>query len=474
MAEAVVRNISLEELDQQTHLHPYSSLHENLEVEPVIFETAKGIRVKDSKGREYIDGFAGMACCTAGYGRQEIVEAAYQQLKKLAWYHTIEHATNEPVIHLADKLLQLGPDNMVRAFFTCSGSEANDTQARLVWNYNHLRGKPEKRKIFSVKQGYHGSTIVAASMTGVDLCHTNFGLPLPGFIHLDCPHYYGGAEPGMSETEFADHLIDKFDQAIEREGPETCAAYIQEPVLGGGGGIVPPATYMPKLKKLLEHHDMLYIDDEVVCGFGRLGRWFGHERFDVTPDLMSVAKGITSAYYPISACLISSGVWDVLLDGSRQGKVVAFGHGNTYCGNPVGAATALANIALLERENLVGNADKMGAYMGRKLKDAFADDPIVGDVRGMGLYHAVELAKDKKNKTGFDWDLNISHRMFDRCKEEGLIIHCAWPNTPACNSVMLAPPICITRSEVDEVVARLRRGMDKLKGDLERDGIWNG
>ena len=474
MTDAAARNISLEQMDQQSHLHPYSSLHENLEVDPVIFETAKGIYVTDSKGREYIDGFAGMACCTVGYGRQEIVEAAYEQMKKLAWYHTVEHATNEPIIQLADKLLEIAPDNMARAFFTCSGSEANDTQVRLVWNYNHLRGKPEKRKIFSVKQGYHGSTIICASMTGVDLCHTAFGLPLPGFLHLDCPHYYNGAEPGMTEIEFADSLVAKFEEVIEREGPETCAAYIQEPVLGGGGGIVPPDTYMPKLKAVLERHDMLYIDDEVVCGFGRLGRWFGHERFGVTPDLMSVAKGLTSAYYPVSSCLVSDKVWEVLLEGSRAGKVVAFGHGNTYCGNPVGAATALANIALIEREGLVGNADAVGEHMAKRLKDAFEDHPLVGEVRGLGLYHAVELAKDKKNKVGFDWDLNISHRLYDRCKEEGLILHCAWPNTPACNSAMLAPPICITRDEVDEIVARLKRGIDGLQDDLLREGLWNG
>jgi L-2,4-diaminobutyrate transaminase len=466
------RNLTLEERDRETFLHPYTSIAEHLEKGAHVFTEAKGIYVTDRQGKRFIDGFAGMGCVNAGFGRKEIADAIAEQTHRLAWYHTLAHASTEPTVVISEKILELAPDNMARVFLTCSGSEANDTQVRLVWYYNYLRGKPEKRKIISVKQGYHGATVIAACMTGVDLAHDGFGLPLDGFLYTDCPHYYWNGEPGESERDFAKRLAKNLDDLIEREGPDTVAAFILEPVLGGGGSIVPPEGYFEEIPKVLKKHDVLFIDDEVVCGFGRLGRWLGCYRFGFEPDLISIAKGLTSAYYPMSGAIISQKIWDVMVEGSP--KMGIFGHGNTYNGHPTGAAAALANIDLMERERLIDNADKVGDYLGRRLHEEFDDHPLVGEVRGVGLLHAVELVADKKNKKGFAWDLNISEMAYEHCSEHGLIMHVAWPNTPACNSLLFAPPICITKSEVDDMVARFGAGLQDLSDRLVREGIWNG
>lgn len=465
-------NRSLEDIDKETFVHPYTSIAEHLARGPRIFTKAEGIYVFDNHGKKYIDGFAGMGCVNVGFGRNEIADAISEQSHKLAWYHTLAHASTEPMIRLSEKILDLAPSNMARVFLTCSGSEANDTQVRLVWYYNTVRGKPKKRKIISVKQGYHGATVICACMTGVDVAHNGFGLPLDGFLYADCPHYYWNGEPGETERDFSRRLAKQLDELIEREDPETVGAYIQEPVLGGGGSIVPPEGYFEDIGKVLKKHDVLFIDDEVVCGFGRLGRWFGCERFGFTPDLMSIAKGLTSAYYPMSGAVISQKIWDAMVEASP--RMGLFGHGNTYNGHPTGAAAALANIAIMERENLIENADKMGAYLGQRLHEEFDDHPLVGEVRGVGLLHAVELAADKKKKKGFDWALNISEMAEDHCRNHGLIMHVAWPNSPACNSLLFAPPICITKNEVDEVVTRFGKGLKDLMDHLVRDKIWRG
>ena len=458
------RNLSLEEMDKQSLLHPYTSITDHLEHGPIVIEKGHAARVTDTTGRDYIDAMGGLWCVNIGHGRQEMVDAISEQASKLAYYHLFFSMANEPAIRLADEVLRVAPDHMSKVFFCNSGSEANDTQVKISWYYNNLRGLPQKKKIISRHNGYHGVTAVAASMTGLPTNHKSFNLPLDGFLHVTSPHHYFNAEPGETEEEFSERLAKELEQTIEKEDPSTIAAFIAEPVMGAGGVITPPKGYFSRVQAILKKHDILFIADEVICGFGRLGTMFGSDMYELEPDMMSIAKGLTSAYVPMSAAIISEKVWEVLRDGSPE--TGPFAHGYTYAGHPLAAAAGLKTIEIMLREKLVDNAQKVGNYLQTRLKETFSDNPLVGEIRGVGMMAGVELVADKAKKIPFDPSAKIGPRITQLLLEEG-VIHRA-----ILNSYAYAPPLVMTESDVDEMIERDERAVRKLSDELTREGLW--
>lgn len=468
MASHPARNISLEEMDKQSFFHPYTPLDVHMKTGPKIIVSGKGVRVKDSHGKEYLDSMAGLWCVNVGYGRDEVADAAHAQLKKLSYYHSFASMANEPAIRLADRLVELtGPKfGMSKVLFGNTGSDANDTNIKLVWYYQNVRGKPKKKKIISRKRGYHGVTIIAGGLSGLDLLHTGFDLPLTRVVYADTPYHYREAPKGMSERDFARHLAKKLDEQIQAEGPETVAAMICEPVMGAGGVIVPPEGYFAEIQKVLKKHDVLLIADEVICGFGRTGKWFGSEALGIAPDLMTCAKGLTSGYVPMSASIVSEAVWSTILEAAP--KMGPFGHGYTYCAHPVAAATALANLDVIERDDLVGNAARVGAYMQKRLREAFGDHPLVGEVRGIGLVAGIEVVKNKTTREEFPLSLKVAPRIAAKAYEEGLITR----SLVQTNTLAFSPPLVISEAEVDQVVERFGRSLDKAADEFVKEGIW--
>ncbi len=458
-------NLTLEEMDKDSMFHPYTALAQHMETGPKIITEGKGVVLKDMSGREYIDGLAGLWCVNIGYGRPEIAEAVKKQLEELPYYHSFASMGTETPVRVADRVKQMAPGNMQRIFFGCSGSDANDTQIKIVWYYNNLLGRPEKRKIISRKRAYHGVSVATASLTGLPLLHNAFNLPIENILHTETPHYFWNAAEGMSEADFASHLAGELDAMIEREGPETVAAFIAEPVMGAGGVIVPPETYFQEIQAVLKKHDVLMIADEVICGFGRTGRWFGSEVFGIEPDMVSVAKGITSGYLPLSGSLVGEKVWNVLLE--KSGEFGVFGHGYTYSAHPVSCAAALANLDIMERENLVEKGAEVGAYMQSRLREAFSDHAQVAEVRGIGLIAAVEFIQDKAAKRPFDPALKVAPRVAAKAMEHGLITR-ALPNS---DTVAFSPPLVITRAEVDACVERLGMALKDVQDALIGEGV---
>jgi len=449
---------SLEQRARRSFFHPFTSIAEQQTKGPHVFASASGILVRDAAGREYIDGMAGLWCVNVGYDRAEIGRAMAEQVGQLSYYHSFAGAANGPAIELADRLARLAPGDLNKVFFGCTGSDANETQIKLVWQYNNLLGRPKRKKIIARQGGYHGVTLGAVSMSALPHLHAHFDVPLDRFIHVEKPHYYWGAKEGMTEREFSAHLAADLEARIVREGPETVAAMIVEPVMGAGGVIVPPEGYFAAIQPIVRKYDLLLIADEVICGFGRLGEWFGSTAFGIQPDLMTCAKGLSSGYAPISAAIVSDRIWEVFRDASP--KSGPFGHGFTYSAHPVCAAAALANLDIVEREGLVGNAARVGAYFQQRLRAAFAKHPLVGEVRGMGLIAGIELVADKWTKKPFDLALGRARQLSACAMDEGLICR------PIYNTIAFAPPLIVTESDIDEIVARLARAMDTFAGKL--------
>jgi L-2,4-diaminobutyrate transaminase len=457
------QNISLEELDKQVLLHPLTSITEHQEKGPVVFEKAGGVRVYDRHGKAYIDGAAALWCVNIGYGRTELADAAHGEMSKIGFYHTFGAASNEPQIRLADKLLKLLHEHadchhMGKVFFGLSGSDANDTQFKLVRYYNNLRGKPEKKKIISRIGAYHGVTTAAGSLTGIPLYHKAFDLPLDGVLHTACPHYWRYGNEGESEEQFAQRMADELEALILKEGPETVAGFIAEPVMGTGGVVIPEGGYYAKVQAILKKHDILFMVDEVICGFGRLGTWFGSSYFDLKPDLMSFAKGLTSAYFPMSAVTVSDNVWQVLADGTPE--VGMFAHGFTYSGHPAGGAVGLANIEIMENENLVQNAAEVGPYFKQCLTERVGGHPNVGEVRGAGLMLGVEYVAESGSKEAPDMTPPAHKRVAIAAQERGFLTR-ALPFLPV-NS--FSPPLTFSKADVDESVSIFGEAVESVFG----------
>ena len=451
------------ELDRRTVLHPFTQLKDFASGklgDPVIVDTAQGIRITDATGKSLIDGFAGLYCVNIGYGRTEVAEAISRQAHRLAYYHTYAAHTTDELAILSDRLVRMAPGKMARVFYGMSGSDANETQAKLVWYYNNLRGQPKKKKIISRERGYHGCSVVSGSMTGMSFYHDHMDLPLPGIIHAGVPHHYWGAEPGETETEFSRRRAEELDALIRKEGPETVGAFIAEPVLGTGGIIPPPEGYWPAIQAVLKKHDVLLIADEVICGFGRVGAPFGSHLYGMEPDLVTVAKGLTSAYFPLSAAIVGEKVCKVMEDNAD--RIGAFSHGYTYSGHPIGAAAANAVLDIVETEDLAGKARDTGAYMQSRMKAVFAQLPIVGEVRGVGMLAGIEFVADREKKTRFEPGLKVGARISKAARDRGLIARAM----PHGDILGFAPPLVTTRAEVDEIVdiaeKAVRQVMDEL------------
>ncbi len=460
-------NYSLEEMDRQSLIHPATSIADHLKNGPTIIAGGSGVRLKDRHGRELIDCGAGLWCVNVGYGRAELGEAAAQAMRDLGYYHTFASHSNEPIIRLADRVLSLfrekaGAGHLSKMFFGTSGSDANDTNYKLVRYYNNLLGRPQKKKVISRLGSYHGLTYAAGSLTGIAAFHKAFDLPIEGVFHTSCPHFYRFAEEGEDEEAFTTRMIRDLEELIAREGAETIAAFIAEPIMGTGGVFLPPKGYFARIQEVLAELDILFIADEVITGFGRTGSWFATGLFDLKPDIVTLAKGITSAYFPLSASVISENIWAVLRDASPEfGPLM---HGFTYSGHPVGGAVGLANLDIMEREGLVENSAAMGAHLRERLRKELADNPFVGDVRGAGLMVAVEFVADKATRRFFQPQTQVHRIVARKVLEEGVLLRAL----PYGEIVSFSPPLCITRSEIDEAVDRFSRALERAMPELRQ------
>ncbi|MBI2717238.1 MAG: aminotransferase class III-fold pyridoxal phosphate-dependent enzyme [Rhizobiales bacterium] len=453
---------SIAMLDRASVLHPATHLKDYAsgKIDPTIISAGDGIRIQDMQGRSLIDGFAGLYCVNIGYGRTEVAEAIARQAYKLAYYHTFAAHTSEPLAILSDRLVRMAPGKPRRVFYGLSGSDANETQAKLVWYYNNLRGQPKKKKIISRQRGFHGSSVIAGSMTGMSYYHDNMDLPVSQVLHTGAPHHYWGSEPGETEEVFSRRRADELEQLILREGPETIGAFIGEPVLGTGGIIPPPANYWRDIQSVLKRYDVLLIADEVVCGFGRTGADFGSTMYGMEPDLVTVAKGLTAGYAPLSGVIIGERVHAIMEEAAE--RVGPFSHGYTYTGHPISAAAANAVLDIVEKEKLAERARTVGAYFQMRLKEKFAQLEIVGEVRGVGLLGAVEFVADRNTKRRFDPQLKVGPRISKAARDRGLIARAM----PHGDILGFAPPLIVSESDIDEIVEiayqATRQVMDEL------------
>ncbi|HTS94851.1 MAG TPA: aspartate aminotransferase family protein [Stellaceae bacterium] len=443
-------------------LHPYTNLKKHETDGPLILTEGKGIYVRDDSGKQYIEGMAGLWCTSLGYGEERLVEAATRQMRKLSYTHIFAHKSHDPSIELAERLIGMMPVKMSKVFFNNSGSEANDTAVKLVWYYNNARGKHRKKKIIARVKGYHGVTVAAASLTGLPNNHRDFDLPIANIRHADCPHYYRFGKPGETEEQFATRLAESLEAQILREDPETVAAFIAEPVMGAGGVIVPPKTYFDKIQPILKKYDMLMIADEVICGFGRTGKMFGSETFGIKPDIMTMAKALSSAYLPISATIINEEIYQACVRESE--KIGVFAHGYTYSGHPVASAVANETLKIYEERNTVGHVQTISPRFQSGVR-RLAENPLVGEVRGIGLFAGIELVKDKATKQPFEPAQGVGNMVAVRAQELGLIVRAMG------DTVALCPPLIITEPEIDETLKRLGRALDDTAAAVRRQGL---
>ena len=447
---------SIEARDLQHVLHPNTNLKEHRRTGPLVNERAAGVYVWDNRDRQYLEGVAGLWCTALGYGEEELIRVAEEQLRKLSYASIFAGNTNEPSVRLAEKLKAMVPFDAGRVFFGLSGSDANDTQVKLLWYYHNLVEQPQRKKIISRLQGYHGATVASGSLSGLPSFHQHFDLPLPRILHTDCPYYYREARDGESEAAFVDRLAGNLEALIQREGPETIAAFIAEPVQGAGGVIVPPAGYFASIQDILEKYGILLIDDEVICGFGRTGRAFGADTFGMRPTTMSLAKSLSSAYLPISAVLIPEFMYEPMIEASDA--VGTFGHGFTCSGHPVCAAVALRTLELMEERDLFAHAAAMAEVFQNRLQ-ALEDHPLVGDARGVGLMGGVELVANKQTKARFDASRRVGALCGARAQASGLLVRTLG------DTIALCPPLIISADQIDELFGKLNKALDET---LER------
>lgn len=410
--------------------------------------SGKGVYIYDENGKEYLEGLAGLWCTSLGFGNQELIEASNQQMSEMAYYHMFGGKSHRPAEQLAEKLAAMVPVKNARVFFGNSGSDANDTNLKILRYWAQVTGQPDKFKVIARERSYHGVTMASACLTGLPPNHAHFELPFDavGILRTDAPHYYRQALPGESEAQFASRLVDNLETLIQHQGAENIAAFCHEPITGASGVIVPPATYHEKLNAVLQKYGIFNWADEVICGFGRTGQDFGSTTMGITPDIMTMAKGLSSGYIPISASVISGDIYDALVEPSA--KVGVFGHGYTYTGHPVACAVALKTLEIYERDNIFGHAQQVGDYFMTRLRE-LENHPLVGEVRGRGLLAAVEMVANKETRQAFEGGV-IGSYCQQRCQENGLIVRAV-----AGSSIALCPPLVITAEQVDELMEKL-------------------
>ena len=451
------RNLDTEqwqELDRLHHLHPFTdskSLHRK---GSRVITRADGVYLWDSEGRKILDAMAGLWCVNIGYGREELARVAYEQMQQLPYYNTFFQTTHPPAVDLAELLSQVTPAHLNHVFFTNSGSEANDTVVRLVRHYWSARGKGSRKIIISRENAYHGSTMAGASLGGMKPMHKQGGLPIPDIEHITQPYWYalGG---DLSPEEFGLQAARALEDKILELGADRVAAFIGEPIQGAGGVIVPPRSYWPEISRICRKYEVLLVADEVICGFGRTGKWFASEYFGIEADLMSIAKGLSSGYLPIGGVMISDAVADVLINQGGE-----FQHGFTYSGHPACCAVAAANIRILRDERIIERAEaETGPYLQARIRE-FESHPLVGEVRGVGMFGAVQLAKDKSKRSPFDSPGEAGNLCKDHCTDNDLVMRAVG------DSMILSPPLIISKSEIDELMEKAGRAIDLTARDL--------
>ena len=433
-------------LSNDHHLAPFSDFKQLKEVGPRIITHAKGVYLWDSEGHKILDGMAGLWCVAIGYGRDELADAASKQMRELPYYNLFFMTAHPPVLELSKVIAEIAPEGMNHVFFTGSGSEGNDTMLRMVRHYWAIKGKPNKKVIISRKNGYHGSTVAGASLGGMTYMHEQGDLPIPGITHIPQPYWFG--EGGdMSPEEFGIWAANQLEEKILEIGVDNVGAFIAEPIQGAGGVIVPPDTYWPRIKEILAKYDILFVADEVICGFGRTGEWFGSDFYGLKPDMMTIAKGLTSGYIPMGGLIVRDEVVDVLNEGGD------FNHGFTYSGHPVAAAVALENIRILRDEKIIEKVHAETApYLQKRLRE-LNDHPLVGEVRGVGLLGAIELVQDKATRKRYEGrGVGMICRQF--CFANGLIMRAVG------DTMIISPPLVISKDEIDELVTKARKCLD--------------
>jgi len=439
-------------------LHPYTNLAVHKEKGPFVITRGEGIFVYDEQDNKYLEGLAGLWCTGLGFSEKRLAEAAKKQLDVLPFSHSFAHRATVPVIELSEKLIGIAPKSLGKVYLVNSGSEAVDTAMKMVWYYHNAIGKPEKKKIISRKRAYHGVTIAAGSLTALPYAQDGWDLPIDRILHCDTPCYYRYGETGETEEEFASRLADNLDKQIQAEGPETVGGFIAEPVMGAGGVMTPPATYFEKIQKVLKKHDVLLIADEVICGFGRTGKMWGCDTYNIEPDLLTCAKQLSSAYLPIGAVMISNTLYDAFVE---QSKVLGvFGTGNTYGGHPVAAAVALETLNIYEDDDILGHIAEVAPHFQKRLAE-LANHPLVGEARGVGLIGGIELVADKETREQYPAAAKAAPTAAEKMLGENLIVR----PLPG-DAIGICPPLIITKAEIDDLFDRVVRGLDAAAAAL--------
>ena len=441
---------STAERDRLNVLHPFTALGSH---QPLVFDRGEGVWIYDEEGNRYLEGLAGLWSASLGYSEPRLAEAAYRQLNRLPFMHMFTSVSHAPGAELAEALKAIAPVPVARVFFANSGSEAIDSAVKMIWYFNNALGRPQKKKIIARHDAYHGSLIAGSSLTGLPNNHKLFDLPLPQILHTAKPHYYHGGNPGESEREYSRRLAAELDQLIEREGPDTVAAFFAEPVMGVGGVIVPPEGYWDEVQAVLAKHDVLLVADEVICGFGRTGNMWGSQTVGMRPDMIVAAKALSASYLPISAVLVSDRVYGALEQGSDQ--VGLFAHGFTYSGHPVCAAVALECLAIYEERDIVEHVRRVGPRLQDGLRARFAGHPMVGEVRGVGLMAGVELMADKSSRTKFDPRMGVGNALRTAAIEQGVLLRAMG------DTLGFSPPLIISEEEIDFVLASFGAALDQ-------------
>jgi 4-aminobutyrate---pyruvate transaminase len=427
--------------DIASQIHPHTNLRTFEQQGSMIMTRGEGAWVFDDQGNRYLEGMSGLWSVALGYGNTRLIDAAVRQLRSLAYYQNFAHKATDPAIELAAELLRISPVPMSRVMYQTSGSEANDTAIKLCWYYWNARGETQRRKLISRINAYHGTGIASASLTGLTHLHKEWNLPLPGFLHTDCPHQYRFGEPGETPEGYATRCATRLEEMIVREGPQTIAAFFAEPVMGTGGVIVPPPTYFEKIQAVLRKYSILFVVDEVITGFGRTGNMWGTQTFDLQPDIITCAKALSSSYLPISALLLSEPIYEAMK--AQTDKLGVMGHGYTYGGHPVCAAVALEALRIYKEPHFLEHVRDVSAYLQRSLRERFSDHPLVGEVRGLGMLGALELVRDKATRESFDAEWKVPAYVASVAQTNGLMTR------PLSNSVVFAPPLITDRSQVD-------------------------
>ncbi|KAL2474353.1 Gamma-aminobutyrate transaminase POP2 [Abeliophyllum distichum] len=440
-------------------LAPFTAGWQTTDLNPLVIERSEGSYVYDHNGKKYLDSLAGLWCTALGGNEPRLVAAATKQLNTLPFYHSFWNRTTKPSLDLAKELLEMFTANkMAKVFFTNSGSEANDSQVKLVWYYNNALGRPNKKKFIARVKSYHGSTLIAASLSGLPALHQKFDLPAPFVLHTDCPHYWRYHLPGETEEEFSSRMAKNLEDLILKEGPETIAAFIAEPVMGAGGVIPPPATYFEKIQAVVKKYDILFIADEVICAFGRLGTMFGCDKYNIKPDLVSVAKALSSAYMPIGAVLVSPEINDVIY--SQSNNLGTFSHGFTYSGHPVSCAVALEALKIYKERNIHEQVNSIAPKFQEGLR-AFSSSPIIGEIRGTGLILGTEFTDNKSPNDPFPAEWGVGSYFGAQCEKHGMLVRVAG------DSIMMSPPFIITPGEVDELISIYGKALKATEERIE-------